>query len=130
MQWTDARGMAFTTAGADPWLPFSHCVVSVEAQVNDPTSTLSLYRSLLTIRHETPELKLGDISMIDRDNNYVLAYERLLPGSSTLVAINFSDEPRPIEFSRVVRQVLSTHTPRNGSLTSMMLGPNEAVIVQ
>ena len=130
MQWTSAEGMAFTPADAEPWLPFSDPLTTVESQMDDPTSMLSLYRALLELRHEACELMLGAITMLAPDDADVLAYERHVAGASTLVAINFSDEPRPFEFPRIVHQVLSTHTPRSEPFTVATLGPNEAVIAR
>lgn len=130
MQWSAAEGMAFTAVDAEPWLPFSDAVTTVEAQMDDQTSMLSLYRSLLELRRETPELMLGAISMMTPDDRHVLAYERYLPGSSTLVAINFTDGSQTFEFPRLVRQMLSTHVARSDPFTAVRLDPNEAVIVR
>ena len=130
MQWSTGEGMAFTADDVVPWLPFSDAVTTVEAQLEDPTSMLSLYRSLLELRRGTPELMLGDITMLAPDGANVLAYERHFAGSSTLVAINFSDEPRAFEFPRTVQQILSTHTQRTDPFSVVTLGPNEAVIVR
>jgi alpha-glucosidase len=130
MQWANAEGMAFTTVDAEPWLPFSDAVATVQAQEDDPASMLSLYRLLLELRHESPELMLGGISMLMPDDDNILAYERHLRGSSTLVAINFTDESQPFEFPRAVRQILSTHIARTKPFTAVALDPNEAVIVR
>ena len=130
MQWSSGEGIAFTADDVVPWLPFPNAMTSVEAQLEDPTSMLSLYRSLLELRNETPELMLGAITMLAPDNANVLVYEREFAGSSTLVAINFSEEPQPFEFPRSVQQALSTHTQRSERFSFVTLGPNEAVIVR
>jgi alpha-glucosidase len=130
MQWAATDGMAFTQPGVKPWLPFADTVTSVGSQIDDPDSVLSLYRNLLALRRRTPALRLGSITMLAPDNQSVLAYKRDLDGSSTVVAINFSDEPQPFEFPRPVRQILSTHSSRGEDFSVTTLDPSEAVVAQ
>jgi maltose alpha-D-glucosyltransferase/alpha-amylase len=130
MQWTLDDGMGFTPSGVKPWLPFAHPGNSVATQLDDPGSTLSLYRRLLTLRHEIAELALGDIEMLESNTNEVLAYKRSLSGRTSYVAVNFSNESKPVKFPREVHQVLSTSTVRIEPFTSILLGPTEAIVAR
>jgi alpha-glucosidase len=89
MQW-DAAG-SFSTG--EPWLPFApdHERVNVEAQRDDPASLLSLYRRLLTLRRDEPDLASGAYRTISTDHG-VLTFAR---GDSTTVSINLSPEEAP-----------------------------------
>jgi len=130
MQWTLDDGMGFTSAGVEPWLPFADPNTSVASQLDDPTSVLSLYRNLLRLRHEIAELALGDIDMFEGNANDVLAYKRSLDGETTYVAVNFTNEDRPVEFPTEVRQVLSTSAERTEAFTAILLGANEAIVAR
>jgi glycosidase len=128
MQWTSGDGMSFTTAGTAPWLPFSDPGTTVASQIDDPNSMLTLYRTLLELRHREPALAIGGLKMLDTSSDHVLTYERELDGTLITVAINFTDEEQPFESPREVRQLLSTHATRDGRVTRIVLAPNEAVV--
>jgi glycosidase len=130
MQWNTDRGMGFTSPGTQPWLPFSDTVRSVEAQIDDADSSLSLYRALLALRREAPALLIGGMTMLDPDNECVLAYSRHLGNSAIFVTINFTDETQSFEFPHEVRQILSTHTDRSGPFTRTTLSADEALVAR
>jgi alpha-glucosidase len=84
MQWDGSPSGGFTTG--EPWLPpVDPATTNVEAQREDPHSTLSLVRDLLTLRR-----LLGDgIELIDADPG-VLAYRR----GDHKIAINTTAKPQ------------------------------------
>ena len=130
MQWTLDEGMGFTAAGVEPWLPFADPNNSVASQLEDPASPLSFYRSLLSLRREIAELALGDIEMLESNTNNVLGYKRSLNGETSFIAVNFTNEDQPVVFPTEVHQVLSTSAGRTDPFTSILLEPNEAIIVR
>jgi alpha-glucosidase len=130
MQWAPGDGMSFTKAGTTPWLPFSDARTTVASQIDDLDSILTLYRTLLALRHKEPTLAIGGLKMLDPSSEHVLAYERELEGISIVVAVNFTDAKRPFEAPREVRQLLSTHIKRDGPITRIVLAPNEAAVLQ
>jgi alpha-glucosidase len=85
MQWDTSPNGGFTSG--EPWLPVVDPErTSVEAQRDDPSSTLALTRDLLTVRRV-----LGDgLELLDAAPG-VLAYTR----GEHAVAINTTDEERP-----------------------------------
>jgi alpha-glucosidase len=65
MPWSGtAPPFGFTRDGVRPWLPQPDAWrdLSVEAQVADPVSTLSLHRSALRVRRETPGFRTDDFA--------------------------------------------------------------------
>jgi alpha-glucosidase len=86
MQWEPGGRAGFTTG--TPWLPATDPQQrNVRDQLSDPTSLLSLYRSLLRFR---PQLR-GAFEL-EEANETSLAFRR---GSHT-IRLNFSDEAQPI----------------------------------
>lgn len=71
------------------WLPQSHSWgnFAVEAQIDDPSSTLTMYRRALAIRREESGLGDGPITWINA-GHHVLAFER--PGNFACY-VNFGD---------------------------------------
>ncbi len=86
MQWDGSPGGGFSTG--QPWLPpVDPGERSVEAQRDDPASTLSLVRELIALRRELG----GEFELLEAADG-VVAYRR---GGHT-VAVNTTDEPRPV----------------------------------
>ena len=78
----------FGFSSGTPWLPMpaQWTAVTVEAQLADPGSTLSLYRRILANRRELPELTSGSFDWVGAPDG-CLAFRR---GESTVVVANFS----------------------------------------
>jgi alpha-glucosidase len=113
MQWDASPTGGFTTG--EPWLPAVDPErTNVEAQRDDPRSTLSLVRDLLTLRRV-----LGDgLELIDAASG-VLAYRR----GDHAVAINTTGEERPAPASGDV--VLETEP---GALRGRTLAPHSGAV--
>ena len=84
--------------GEDPWLPFppEASERSLEAQREDPTSILHLYRALLTARRVSPALQIGDLTLLDAPDG-VLAWERTAGDDRRRVYVSFTTDERPID---------------------------------
>ncbi|GAA2133538.1 glycoside hydrolase family 13 protein [Kitasatospora kazusensis] len=83
------------TAGGPSWLPqpAEWAALSVEAQAGDPTSTLELYRSALTVRREHPALGAGTaVTWLDTPPE-VLAFRRDSAEGSFVCTVNTGAEP-------------------------------------
>jgi len=130
MQWDDTDGMGFTDATASPWLPFADPTTSVAKQLTDPSSTLTLYRRLLELRHATPALMTGSQTMLTDNETNVLSYSRSHNDETAYIAINFTDAVQAYVFPTSVTQILSTTRERQGSFTRVILEPNEAIIAR
>jgi glycosidase len=126
MQWTPAPWAGFSTA--KPWLQChpEYSTVNVATQLDDPASTLSLYRRLLKLRRHEPSLSVGAIELISSDPS-VLSYRRTSSEGATIsIAANLSPDsaPHPLEGALVI----STDFSR--SALTPILGPWEAIVVR
>ena len=83
--------------GGDPWLPVHQDAerLAVEAQKDDPASSLSLYRSLLALRRREPALTVGAYRSLDAAPD-VFAYVREHEGRRLAVVLNFAPFPRAL----------------------------------
>lgn len=93
MQWDGSRHAGFTTG--EPWLAVNpdHDEWNAAAQVDDPTSVFSHYRSLVALRHEHDVVALGDFGMLLDEHEQVYAFTRSLDDVVLLVLGNLSSEP-------------------------------------
>ena len=108
MPWTPGPGAGFTTG--DPWLPLHPDAdrLAASTQATDPSSTLSFYRALLTLRRAEPALHAGSYRSIDAAPD-VFAYIREHAGRRLLIALNFAPFPRPLpDEARSARVLLTT----------------------
>ncbi|WP_371480165.1 glycoside hydrolase family 13 protein [Kitasatospora sp. NBC_00315] len=81
----------FSPEGVQPWLPqpADWAPLTVEAQVADPASMLSLYRTALRIRREAPGLRGDKFEWLAGDAD-VLAFRR---GADLSCVVNLAPEP-------------------------------------
>ncbi|WP_405014154.1 glycoside hydrolase family 13 protein [Kitasatospora sp. NBC_01539] len=83
------------TPGGPSWLPqpAEWAQLSVEAQTGDPTSTLELYRSALTVRRAQPALGAGtEVTWLEAPEG-VLAFRRDSAEGSFVCTANTTGEP-------------------------------------
>ena len=77
-------------------------------QLDDPGSMLTLYRSVLALRHCDPALATDDFAWIDRTDRGALCFRRGTPASGEIdCLVNFGPEPLSIPGDHQV--VLSSH---------------------
>jgi alpha-glucosidase len=130
MQWNPGPGMGFTLPTVTPWLPFADPATSVADQLDHAGSTLTLYRSLIELRHASQALTSGSLTMLETNRDHVLSFSRTLGDDTVHVAINFTDELQPYAFPGPVSQVFGTAEDRSGVFTEVVLEPNEAIIAR
>jgi glycosidase len=97
MQWTsDPHSGGFTPSSNPPWMRVNSNTktINATAQINDPASPFSYWRSVLAARKENKDAVVyGDFKMLDEKDETVMAYIRKAEdGSAILVVCNFSDE--------------------------------------
>jgi len=95
MQWSNEETAGFSSANTT-WLPVQEnfTSINVKDQLQDRTSLLQTYKSLLGLRKQYPALKNGTMEFIDKKDlpEKVLAYKRNNKEQSVTVHLNFSDE--------------------------------------
>ena len=117
------------------------CLHSFAAQRDDPASTLSLYRSLIGLRHDDDAIGLGAQRSIDLPaDTPALAYTRFGPRTA-LVAVNCGSGALELDLRTAARGalaidgrlVLSTAAAREPGeairLDALRLAGNEAVVL-
>jgi alpha-amylase len=92
MQWdsTDSGGFTTGTPWEAPADDFS--TVNVAAQANDPSSLLSLYRQLITIRTQHPALRGGSLTLLNTNNSALYAALRMDDSETVLVLANLQNK--------------------------------------
>jgi alpha-amylase len=91
MPWDSTPSAGFTTA-AKPWFDFApgRETANVAAETGDPSSLLSHYRRLIRLRHSSPALMKGTLTVLSptRSGTGVLAFLRETGGERVLVLHN------------------------------------------
>ncbi len=142
MHWDATTHGGFTTA--TPWLACGDTATcNVADQVGDPESTLSLYRSLIALRHDSDAIGVGDQRSIDLPANApAVAFVRYSETERALVAVNCGPDPLELDLVGAARGrlpaegglTLSTTAGRTAGepmrLDAMALAPHEAVVVR
>ncbi|MCJ7702972.1 MAG: alpha-amylase family glycosyl hydrolase [Anaerolineales bacterium] len=138
MQWDDSPNAGFAPAGIVPWLPVAkdYAVRNVKVQEKDPTSMLSLYRSITKLRRAEPALNVGSYKSLDTAQEDVFAYRRYSADRDDfLVVLNFGDQTLGLDLSAAgekARIEISTGLHRSGGtdLRALAIGPNEGLILR
>ncbi|QDT04904.1 Oligo-1,6-glucosidase [Rubripirellula lacrimiformis] len=135
--WDDHEFAGFSTV--DPWLPLNDDWRdrNVAMQSRNSDSILSLYQTLLSFRRSHPALTSGNLTLIDSADD-VLAYERQHGDQRLLIAMNLSDQMRPLPLSSLDQKLagtdvlVSTLRPVTGGDRphDETLEPNEGLILK
>jgi alpha-glucosidase len=133
MQWDATEYAGFSSV--PPWLPLPgdaahENVVNLAA---DGRSILSLYKALVNLRKERPQLAAGSYVPVVAEGDLLL-YRREADGAAIMVALNLGAEPVSLSSDAIGLDgaiLLSTHMDRdaeriNGSLD---LRGNEGVVI-
>ncbi len=133
MQWNATPYAGFSTAA--PWLPVAddfrqENVVNLEA---DSRSILSLYKALIGLRKELPQLVSGDYVPIAAQGDLLL-YRRQSEKRAVVVALNLGAEPVSLESETIGLEgkiLLSTFMDREGEKIhgALDLRGDEGVII-
>lgn len=128
MPWHGGELAGFAPPGTSiTWLPLGPDVSerNVQAQLADPSSPLALYRALVALRRERPELRRGILRTVDAPEG-VVAFVRESPEGRLLVALNLTDDHRPSPAPASVTPVISTHADGGDSIGR--LRPYEGIV--
>ena len=133
MQWNATRNAGFSVAA--PWLPLAsdfplENVVNLDA---DTGSILTLYRALIQLRKQSPQLRSGTYEPVAAQGDLLL-YRRLAEGEALIIALNLGAEPASVTSSVIGFDneiLLSTFLDRKGeSIEGVLdLRGNEGVII-
>ena len=110
MSWDAAPGGGFSAA--HPWLPLpvKHQKYNVEAEYQDKSSMLNLYRRLIALRRKLPVLATGQFNLVNSESDDVLMYDRGTGQKRLMVVANFADAPQTAPAEKGWRLMASTHS--------------------
>jgi alpha-glucosidase len=127
MPWSDEPGAGFTTADAEPWLPFGPLAgIDVASQREDRGSALHLTRDLVALRRAEADLRTGSYDEVAASDG-VWAYRR---GDGFLVALNLGADPTSVPAAGTL--AIGTHRGRDGETIagSLLLAPGEGAVMR
>ncbi len=126
--WTAGDGHGW---GPSPWLPFppDTAARSVEAQRDDPTSMLHLYRRLLAARRASPALRRGDQRLLDGE---LVGWVRTEGDDrrAVLVDVDGGGGAVPAEVAGWTVEVASDGPAGEGDVVGGELAPGRAVLLR
>ncbi len=135
MPWNSALNAGFSDAEESAlWLPIAEDAerISVEAQLADPLSPLSMYRQLIGLRSASRALHHGDINIVRREpTGGALVYERRHDDDHKVIALNLTGQPVSVDLPHGGDVVFSTHPAARGQTVSpaIELAADEAVVI-
>lgn len=98
-------------------------------KVEPDTALLAFYKSLISMRRETPALSHGELKFLTADDSkMILAYSRQIPGNEVIAIFNRSPEVQVYDTGKDDLKLLITSgdVERNG--TRIMLGPVSSAV--
>lgn len=136
MQWDSSACAGFTRVGGNPWLPVSenYLDINVEKELEDQTSILNLYRTLLEYRRSSKALSEGDYQVVDAKMGDCYVFLRKSGDQRVLVVINFSGMKTDLDLKSVGKGEIriSTFLNREGpvDLARLSLAPYEGLVIE
>lgn len=106
MQWSPDRNAGFSTA--DPgklYLPaisslaYNYQAVNVESQLSQPASLLHWIHGILEVRSHHPVMGSGDFTLLDANNEAILAFTRSSESEVILCVMNLANTARAANLS-------------------------------
>ena len=92
MQWANARNGGFTDGV--PWIGVNpnYPSINAAAQIHDPASVFSYYKSLIRLRKKHPVIVYGSYAPLWPEDDKVFAYKRALNDEEIFVVCNFTPD--------------------------------------
>ena len=130
MQWDSSANAGFTTG--TPWLGLhpNYRFLNVAAQLADTSSCLRYFKRLTNLRKSNPVFVHGTFTMLDMENNSVMAYTRTLEKDSILVLLNMTGTNATfnLPFTLNAKPILLTNY--NQTRSPQILKPFEARVIK
>ncbi|GAB4332460.1 MAG: alpha-amylase family glycosyl hydrolase [Dehalococcoidia bacterium] len=104
MQWDRTPGRGFSSG--EPWLPFGPESIDVASQLDDPHSTLSLYRRAIWTRKREPALLEGALHGVRADNDVLTFCRGHASAPGVFVAVNTAATERVVHLPHRFEHIL------------------------
>ena len=104
LPWAGDRPPFGFSTSPKTWLPVpdSWASLTVEAEIADPGSMLTLYRDALRLRHEQRALGRGEFRWVEGLADDILAFDLVLSGETVRVVANFGAAPVALPAGKVL----------------------------
>jgi alpha-glucosidase len=136
MQWDASPHAGFCPPSVEPWLPIArdYQQVNVAVEREEPSSMLTLTRTLLTLRRSRAALYKGSYRSLESGSENCFIYLRQFERERLVVALNFSEKPQLVRVAELGegQMLLSTSLNRTGhiNLTALQLEGHEGCIIE
>ncbi len=80
--------------------------IALENQMEQEDSLFNLYKTIINLRKNNPELSLGEIEALDHDHKSVYAVERAYKGSKAYIFVSLSDDESELNIEKGSYNVL------------------------
>ena len=134
MHWNAEENAGFTEG--TPWIDMNtdYKTVNAEAQVGNEDSVFSYYKKLIQLRKDNEIVVYGDYKAIDRENEKIFAYERVLGDEKILTVCNFTEDLTefqiPEDFDLTKAECWISNTGRTEFDSTVELKPYEAFVLK
>jgi alpha-glucosidase len=110
MQWTPGPQAGFSTS-AHTWLPIppSYKTKNVEVESADRNSELAWFEKLVALRRTNAALHSGSMKMLDAGTPEVIAFARISPKGTVVVALNCSSQPHSVALNLIHAGINGNH---------------------
>ncbi len=97
MQWDSTKNAGFTTG--NPWIKVNenYKEINVEAELQDYSSILNYYKSLILLRKNNDVLVYGSYELMNPEHKEIFAYKRYLDEDTFIVMTNLFDKEAEID---------------------------------
>ncbi len=97
MQWDTTKNAGFTTG--NPWIKVNenYKEINVEAELQDYSSILNYYKSLIQLRKNNDVLVYGSYELMNPEHKEIFAYKRYLDEDTFIVMTNLFDKATEID---------------------------------
>lgn len=133
MQWNNSKYAGFSNV--KPWLPFFDQPErrNVEAEAEDPHSTLSLYKRLIRLRRTSDALKDGKYRPIESKSPNVFAFAREHDKDRALIMLNFGEKEETAacevkDAKTICNSLLNCGAGEETNLETFVLKPYEGYV--
>jgi alpha-glucosidase len=131
MQWDGTPNAGFSSPGVTTWLPVNPNAargINVAGQLQESSSLLNTYRSLLRLRKQTPALIEGTYLPLHEDAQEYVAFLRQSGRQTCLVVLNLSEKALSLSFDLETTRVRTLYatdpgTPQVSLLSSLAVAP-------
>jgi len=128
------KGMAFWYKNTGEWWAKTNVKandgISLEEEINNPTSLFNYYKQLIALRQSNACLALGKYERAENNNANVFSFYRVSNGARVLVAANLSAQPQTVTLFKANKPYKVLLGNQQLTNSEVALQPFEVVVLQ